>query len=411
MHRFWKNLLSTVTLFIAGCAGVETQPPAYQVAEGGALVVPPTHGVLADHRASPSTEVVMVEAPEHASLFVLGKDGGFRYVHNGTETERDGFSYRIRSGGTGAATGRAVIDILPTNDAPVVRDVILETRSGATAGGQLLAFDPDDRELTFSAEVPKGGVLRLEPDTGKFAYEPLSGFAGVDRFKIFVTDGRGGKTATTVTVYVNVPPDAVEQPAAELNRAPQVNDLHLQVKEDKTVKTRLEAADPDSDPLTYTVSIPEHGLASVTRTGVVQYGPQPDFNGRDSFTVTVTDRHGASTESAISVDVTGVNDPPTAGTAVYRVAAGGTIQGRLPARDVDDLGLTYELTEAGTLGTVELVEGSGGRFRYTAADHAVGTDRIGFRVSDGKATASGEVLIRIDGPPEQRADRRPPALP
>jgi hypothetical protein len=67
----------------------------YSVAEGGTLTDagPGVLGNDTDAEGNPLT-AVLVSGPANASSFMLNADGSFTYVHNGSETSADSFTYR-----------------------------------------------------------------------------------------------------------------------------------------------------------------------------------------------------------------------------------------------------------------------------------------------------------------------------
>ncbi|MBK1792736.1 discoidin domain-containing protein [Persicirhabdus sediminis] len=66
----------------------------------------------------------------------------------------------------------------------------------------------------------------------------------------------------------------------------------------------LDADDANGDALTWAISsLPENGSASVAANGVVAYTPAQDYEGNDSFTVSVTDPLGASDSIVVNVIV------------------------------------------------------------------------------------------------------------
>src|SRR5205085_1734059 len=71
----------------------------YNVNEGGSLTVS-APGVLGNDTDvdSPTLTAVLVSGPAHASSFALNADGSFVYVHDGSETTVDTFTYRANDG-------------------------------------------------------------------------------------------------------------------------------------------------------------------------------------------------------------------------------------------------------------------------------------------------------------------------
>src|SRR5438094_10248383 len=68
---------------------------AYNVNEGGTLTVT-APGVLGNDTDAENNALtaVLVTGPAHASSFTLNPDGSFVYVHDGSETTTDSFTYR-----------------------------------------------------------------------------------------------------------------------------------------------------------------------------------------------------------------------------------------------------------------------------------------------------------------------------
>jgi hypothetical protein len=154
------------------------------------------------------------------------------------------------------------------------------------------------------------------------------------------------------------------------------------------------AADPAGRPLTLTGAAIAGGSAAghtiEVRGDLVHVVPRPDFHGTIDVTYGVTD--GVLTGGgAFLITVRPVNDPP--------VALGGaqTVHGPavlvLPARDVDDDALTFEIVDPPAHGTVT---GTSPMLRYEPAAGYVGDDALTYRArrtimigwSSGPVTAS-----------------------
>ncbi|WP_158287597.1 VCBS domain-containing protein [Falsiroseomonas bella] len=112
--------------------------------------------------------------------------------------------------------------------------------------------------------------------------------------------------------------------------------------EDTSIAGAVLAADPDLDPLTYTVEAgdgPARGTVIVTAgTGAFVYTPGSNDNGPDSFTVTISDGRGGVTTQLVNIAVAAVNDAASiSGTATGTVYEDGTLaaSGDLDVADVD----------------------------------------------------------------------------
>src|SRR5207244_8653375 len=95
----------------------------YTVAEGGTLNVT-APGVLGNDTDpdSPTLTAVLVSGPAHASSFTLNPDGSFTYVHDGSETTVDTFTYRANDGSALSNVATVTITINPVNDAPLANN-------------------------------------------------------------------------------------------------------------------------------------------------------------------------------------------------------------------------------------------------------------------------------------------------
>jgi hypothetical protein len=170
--------------------------------------------------------------------------------------------------------------------------------------------DPDGDFLTVSDyddTSAEGGMVDCT-SAGMCTYTPPVDFSGTDAFTYTASDGYGGTDTATVTVTVNPindPPVAVNDSAT--------------AGEDTTVTIVVTTNDTDVDgtidPTTVTiVSGPSDGSVSVDPvSGDVTYSPDADYHGSDSFTYTVGDNDGATSNVAtVTVTVAAVQDPPVA---------------------------------------------------------------------------------------------------
>ena len=87
------------------------------------------------------------------------------------------------------------------------------------------------------------------------------------------------------------------------NNAPVASGQSVSTDEDTMIQITLEATDVDGDPLTYTiVTQPTNGTAVLTGN-TVEYTPDGNYNGPDSFAFTANDGTTDSNVAAVSIDV------------------------------------------------------------------------------------------------------------
>ncbi|WP_171498100.1 Ig-like domain-containing protein, partial [Acinetobacter ursingii] len=117
------------------------------------------------------------------------------------------------------------------------------------------------------------------------------------------TDNNGLVSSSTATGTITV---------TAVNDAPTATANSVTTDEDTPVIGNVIGQDVDGDSLSYTVSTnPSHGTVSIDPvTGGYTYTPNANYNGSDSFEVTVADGKGGSTTVTVPVTVTAVNDAP-----------------------------------------------------------------------------------------------------
>jgi len=162
-------------------------------------------------------------------------------------------------------------------------------------------------------------------------------------------------------------------------------------KEDTPSTITLSGADANkSDVLTYSAGTPANGTVSVSGN-VVTYTPKANFNGTDSFTVTVTDKAGLTATQTVKVNVAAVNDAPTfaAATQAVSVAEDATATVTLAATDVDTGDKLTYTASAASKGTVTI---SGATLTYKPNADYNGTDSVVVTVSDGNGGTATQTI-------------------
>jgi uncharacterized protein (TIGR03382 family) len=316
---------------------------------------------------------------------------------NGTTS----FTYTISDGNGGTDTATVTVTVTPVNDPPdAVNDAITVGEDSAATAVNVLANDtsaPDTGEtltVTSVTQPATGGTVTLVG--GAISFTPAPDFNGVTSFTYTISDGNGGSDTATVTVTVT-----------PVNDPPTANNDTLTVAEDSgaTVVDVLanDSSAPDTgETLTVTsVTQPSAGGTATITGGVVEFTPDPNFNGTVTFTYTVSDGNGGTTTATVTVTVTPVNDPPdavddaitvgedSAATAV-NVLANDTF-----APDTGETLTVTEVTQPATGGTVTLV---GGAVSFTPAPDFNGTVTFTYTISDGNgATDTATVTVTVTG--------------
>ncbi len=311
-------------------------PDAYSVDEDTTLTIPdtstptPVSGVLAndsDPNGDPVTSV-LDSNPSHASSFTFNADGSFNYHPALNYNGSDSFTYHDTDGGLTSATVTVDLTVNPVNDAPEAVNDTAVTDVDTSLAIDVLANDtdvdgsPDPSTVAIVATPTAGTITGVDAGTGAVTYQPNAGYVGPDTFTYTVYDDGSPLPAmlsnvATVSVTVNGPPVAVDDPAA-----PSPTPAPYSVTEDTPFTLAAPGlldndSDPNGDPLTVmtpAASGPSHAASFVLNAnGSFSYTPELNYNGADSFTYYAYDGRLASiTPATVYLNVTPVDDPPVA---------------------------------------------------------------------------------------------------
>lgn len=152
--------------------------------------------------------------------------------------------------------------------------------------------------------------------------------------------------------------------------------------------------DPDGGQITALeiMYAPAHGIAVVQPDLTVKYTPTPGYTGNDLFVYRVRDNWGeASNNALVTINVTGVNNPPVAAPDNYSVYQGQALNVPAPGvlgNDSDDVGFTLDIYDAVSANGGTVVMQENGALSYTAPEGFLGDDTFTYRIKDGKGAAS-----------------------
>ncbi len=143
---------------------------------------------------------------------------------------------------------------------------------------------------------------------------------------------------------------------------------------------------------------PSHGTLGSDGTGLFAYIADPDWNGSDSFTYTVSNGAGAVDTATVNIDVAPVNDAPETFDDSLQVTEG------VPATTVDVLANDADV-DGDVLSIIDFTQplhcsvqyDGNGRFTYLPDPNYSGSDSFTYTVSDGKGgTAVGTVDVTVN---------------
>ncbi|MCB1446304.1 MAG: VCBS domain-containing protein, partial [Rhizobiaceae bacterium] len=179
-----------------------------------------------------------------------------------------------------------------------------------------------------------------------------------------------GRTITTKSIETFQFDDRTLTKAQMKNDAPTADATQdVSGNEDASITGTVVGADVDGDTLTYSITgAATNGNVTIdAATGEFTYTPNGDYNGADSFVVTIDDGRGGTTTQTVNVTVDPVNDAAVIGgdDAAAITEGDAPITGTLTIADVDgaaEEAFTAE-TVAGAYGDLEI--DAAGNWTYT----------------------------------------------
>ena len=292
-------------------AAVNDPPEAvadfYGVAEDGSLEVTAEEGVLKNDSDIDNAMILanLVDDVDHGVLD-FDNDGSFTYTPDEDFFGTDTFTYQATDGNSVSATVTVTITVNAVNDSPeVVNSQHTVAEDGAldvlAASGVLLdATDPDGDNLSaVLGDAPDHGTLTLNTD-GSFTYEPDADYYGTDSFTFRASDGTNQSGLGTVTITVDAeadPPSAVDDAFDVTGGDPVVLDV---LDNDTTA--------PDGVQTKTIISVSqgsEGGEVTISSNGdEVTYTPSSAFSGTETFTYTIEDSDGLTSQATVTATVT-----------------------------------------------------------------------------------------------------------
>ena len=318
----------------------------------------------------------------------------------GSET----FTYTINDGTPGSdATATVTVTVSPTNDVPVANDDTFTASEDSSAVSlDVLANDsvaPDAGEtltITGVTTGSAGGSIAVVAGTS-IRYQPAANFFGSETFTYTINDGTPGSDATA-TVTINVTP---------VNDLPTASDDLFTVDEDSLAVSLDVLANDSTAPdvgETLTITGVTTGSAGGSITVVagtsINYQPAANFFGSETFTYTINDgTPGSDATATVTVNVTPVNDLPTASDDLFTVDEDSSaVSLDVLANDsiAPDAGETLTITGVTTGsagGSITVVSGTS--IRYQPAANFFGSETFTYTINDGTPGSDATATVTV----------------
>lgn len=214
-----------------------------------------------------------------------------RYQPAANYSGPDTFTYTIRDPGNLTSTGTVSVTVTPINDPPVAVADSAATNEDTPVVIPVLANDIDvDGALSVSA-VTQGANGAVTSNGITVTYAPAANFSGSDSFAYTVSDGNGGTATASVTISI-----------AAVNDAPNAAPDSGATREGVPVIIAVLANDTDVEGSALTVTaVGAPGVLLPDNT--VRYTPGANFTGLATFSYTVSDGQGGTSNGQVTVVV------------------------------------------------------------------------------------------------------------
>ncbi len=270
-----------------------------------------------DMENDPLSATLITTPTHHLGSFALSSVGTFTYVHDGSETTTDSFTYNL-SDGVNNVTVTATINITPVNDCPTVI-----SPTGPQTVNEDSPTTTDDLTVRFSdvdlLPMPNSLSYTVSPTNSALATLTING-AG-----LLIIEYKSNQTGTdTITITANdnagcTVDDVFTLTVSPINDPPVGNAESIRVSESGTAtqttggQSSLLANDTDieSDPLTVTlVSTPTNGTITLQSSGTFTYVHDGSETTTDSFVYKPNDGTNDGNDVNVNITITPVNDCP-----------------------------------------------------------------------------------------------------
>ncbi len=323
--------------------------------------------------------------------------GELTYTPNSNYYGPDSFTFEACDPDGLCDTGTVTITVEPVDDPPDADPQTLTTPEDTPLPITVTGSHADGDPLTYGiVSGPSNGTIAgFDPATGDLLYTSDPNFTGTDSFVFEACDPDPGHGCAQATVTIEVTP---------VNDPPVAQDQSRTTPEDtETGFFALSVVDPDNALAELSCDClvpPDHGTVVRGLGYTVNYIPDPDFSGTDTFRYEVCDPSGLCDTATVTITVTNTNDNPLISASDQTTPENTPVTFPVVHSDPDDdpLSCTTSDPAYGTIapasGTVSPPYPSTEMLTYTPDAGFSGVDQVVITCSDGQG-GSDSVTVEV----------------
>ncbi|KKE83585.1 Ig-like domain-containing protein, partial [Pseudoalteromonas luteoviolacea] len=354
-----------------------------------------------------ASSATVVTAPSHGEVSLV--NGVATYTPHQDFNGTDSFTYIVSDQTVNnSAAATVTISVTAVNDQPQAADISMimsEDSAAQSIAVRVYATDVEEGNPIGDIAIvtrPTLGQVVVSQDNGTLIYTPNANAQGSDTLTYTIADGNGAVSdPATITFSIGA-----------VNDMPIAQGDQVSTEEDTAVILSVLANDSDIEDNGFNganITLEDQGngpgmydkaQVSVLADGQLEIIPVTNAHGTLTFTYTLTDSEGMTSEPAtVTVVITPVNDAPVAASDVAQLEEEGSFAVNVLGNDTDVDG-TDELDasslvivstpEKGTV-TVDTL----GRIVYTGAQDQSGDDTFSYTVRDTSGAVSNVAVVTM----------------
>ena len=405
--------------WVGPTAGVPTanRAPAFTAGSSASVSVAEGSTAVGTYTATdPDSDAVtygLAATGDHAA-FEVTSAGVVSFKAAPDHETKDSYSVTVTaSDGTLTGTIVLTVTVSDVNEPPEFAadaDVSPTVAEGSTRVGSYAATDPDDGDTVTYSLAASGDHAAFEvTSAGVLSFKVAPDYETEDSYTVTVVASDGTLSANLeLTVGVS---DVDEAPVFADGSSASVT-----VAENSTAVGTYTATDPEGVSVTYGLaSTGDHASFEVTSAGVLSFKAAPDYESKDSYSVTVTASDATSHTGTIAVTITvgDVDEAPVfaddADTSPT-VSEGSTRVGAYAATDPEGEPVTYGLASTGDHASFEVTSAGVLSFKTAPDYEAKSSYTVTVTASDGTLTGSLAITVTVGDVDQPRQVRGVPRV-